>query len=140
MKYIALFVFFFLSMIACQQKISTPIVTDNNDSKAKMENMNKKQLRHVVMFKFNEDADPAEIKKVEEAFAALPNKIPEISFFEWGINNSPEGLNKGFTHCFFMSFDSDEARQRYLPHPDHKAFVAMLGPLVEDAMVMDYWN
>lgn len=129
-----------MSLIACQQKISTPTVSDNNDSKAKMADMNKKQLRHVVMFKFSEDADPAEIKKVEEAFAALPNKISEISFFEWGINNSPEGLNKGFTHCFFMSFDSEAAREKYLPHPDHKAFVAMLGPLVEDAMVMDYWN
>lgn len=140
MKYIAIFIFFFLSLIACQQKISTPLTIDSNNSKAKMTDMNKKQLRHVVMFKFKEGADPAEIKKVEDAFAALPSKIPEISFFEWGINNSPEGLNKGFTHCFFMSFDSDEAREKYLPHPDHQAFVAMLGPLVDDAMVMDYWN
>lgn len=92
------------------------------------------------MFKFNEGADPAQVKKVEDAFAALPNKIPEISYFEWGLNNSPEGLNKGFTHCFFMSFDSEDAREKYLPHPDHQAFVSMLGPLVEDAMVMDYWN
>jgi len=140
MKYIAIFIFFFLSLIACQQKISTPFSTENNDPKDKIMDVNKKQLRHVVMFKFVEGVDPAMVKKVEEAFAALPSKISEISSFEWGLNNSPEGLNKGFTHCFFMSFDSDEARQKYLPHPDHKAFVAMLGPLVEDAMVMDYWN
>jgi len=92
------------------------------------------------MFKFKDDADLGEVKKVEDAFAALPNQIPEISFFEWGINNSPEGLNKGFTHCFFMSFDSDEARQKYLPHPDHQAFVGMLDPVLEDVIVMDYWN
>jgi len=140
MKYIALFIFFFLSLIACQQKITTPISADNSDSKTKTADINTKQLRHVVMFKFNDDADPAEVKKIEDAFAALPAKIPEISYFEWGLNNSPEGLNKGFTHCFFMSFNSEEARKKYLPHPDHQAFVSMLGPLLEDAMVMDYWN
>lgn len=129
-----------MSLIACQQKITTPISADNSDSKTKTADINTKQLRHVVMFKFNDDADPAEVKKIEDAFAALPAKIPEISYFEWGLNNSPEGLNKGFTHCFFMSFNSEEARKKYLPHPDHQAFVSMLGPLLEDAMVMDYWN
>lgn len=137
MKYIAIFIFFFLSLIACQQK---PLFIDNYESKPKMLDSNVKQLRHVVMFKFKDDANPLEVKKVEDAFADLPSKIPEISYFEWGLNNSPEGLNKGFTHCFFMSFNSDEARQKYLPHPDHQAFVAMLGPLVDDAMVIDYWN
>lgn len=139
MKYIALFLFFFISLIACQQKTTAPMMNENVDSNVKS-TLKTKQLRHVVMFKFKEDADPAGIKKVEDAFAALPSKISAISDFEWGINNSPENLNKGFTHCFFISFDSDEAREKYLPHPDHKAFVDLLGPVLDDVMVMDYWN
>ena len=137
MKYIAFFIACFLLLIGCQEKT---ITTDSTTSPSKSAMEKKKQLRHVVMFKFKEGADPAEVKKVEDAFAALPSQIPEISFFEWGLNNSTEGLNKGFTHCFFMSFDSEEARQKYLPHPDHQAFVGMLDPLVEDALVVDYWN
>lgn len=99
----------------------------------------KKQLRHVVLFKFKEGTTEAQMGDVEAAFAALPGKIPEIKGFEWGTNNSPEGLDKGFTHCFFLSFDSEEGRAAYLPHPDHKAFGAVLKPYLEDVLVVDYW-
>lgn len=100
----------------------------------------KKQLRHVVLFKFKESATEADIQSVEAAFSALPGKIPEISGYEWGTNNSPEGLDKGFTHCFFLSFDSEEDRAVYLPHPDHKAFGDVLKPHLEDVLVLDYWT
>ena len=99
-----------------------------------------KQLRHVVMFKFKESSTSEEIQIVEEAFAALPSKIAAISDFEWGTNNSPEGLDKGFTHVFFVSFNSEADREIYLPHPAHKAFVDVLSPHLEDVMVMDYWS
>ncbi len=99
-----------------------------------------KQLRHVVLFKFKEDADPAAIKRAEDAFMALPDKIPEIKDFEWGLNNSPEGLEKGFTHCYFLTFDSEEGRAVYLPHPDHKAFGKLLDGILDDVLVVDYWN
>ncbi len=97
------------------------------------------KLRHVVLFKFKEDADPEAIARAEEAFIALPTKIPEIKDFEWGLNNSPEGLNKGFTHCYLLTFDSEEGRAIYLPHPDHKAFGALLKDILEDVTVIDYW-
>jgi Stress responsive A/B Barrel Domain len=99
----------------------------------------KKMLRHVVMFKFKDGTTPAQIKSVEDAFRALPTKIKEIKGFEWGINNSPENLAQGFTHCFFLSFDSEKGREIYLPHPDHKAFGAVLGPHLDKVLVVDYW-
>lgn len=97
------------------------------------------KLRHVVLLKFKESATDADIKKVEEAFIGLKSKIKEIKDLEWGLNNSPEGLNKGFTHCFFLTFESEEDRAIYLPHPDHKAFGDVLGPHLEDVTVVDYW-
>lgn len=99
-----------------------------------------KQLRHVVIFKFKESSTPADIKEVETAFGKLPSEIKEIKGYEWGLNNSPEGLNKGFTHCFFVTFDSEEARAIYLPHPAHKAFVDVLSPHLDDVLVIDYWT
>ena len=109
--------------------------TDNN-----MTETNKKVLRHVVLFKFKEDATPEKIKAIENAFSALPSKIPQIIDYEWGINNSPEGLDKGLTHCFFLSFKSEEDRAIYLPHQDHQAFVQILKPHLEDVVVVDYWT
>lgn len=99
-----------------------------------------KLLRHVVLFKFKPETTKEDIAKVEAAFSALPSKISQIVGYEWGLNNSPEGLDKGFTHCFFLTFHSEEDRAIYLPHPDHKAFGAILTPHLEDAVVVDYWT
>ncbi len=98
-----------------------------------------KKLRHIVLLKFNNDASPEDILTVEREFAALPSKIPEIMDFEWGIDNSAEGLDKGFTHSFFVSFKSEEDRAIYLPHHDHLAFVEALQPFLDDVLVIDYW-
>lgn len=96
-------------------------------------------LRHVVLFKFKEGATKEQIQGVEEAFRALPGKISEIKDFEWGTNNSPEPHSKGFTHCFLVTFASEEDRDAYLPHPAHKQFASNLGPILEDVTVIDYW-
>lgn len=100
----------------------------------------KEQLRHVVLFKFKDSASAADIKMVEDAFRKLPEQIKEIRGFEWGTNNSPEGLNQGFTHSFFLTFDSEEDRAIYLPHPAHKAFGSVLGPHLDKVLVIDYWT
>nr|WP_229239319.1 Dabb family protein [Emticicia agri] len=98
-----------------------------------------KLLRHAVLFKFKDSSSPADVKKVEEAFKALPGQIKEIADFEWGTNNSPENLNQGFTHLFFVSFKTEKDREVYLPHPAHKAFVSVLGPHLDKVLVLDYW-
>ncbi len=98
-----------------------------------------KLLRHVVLLKFKDGSTKAEIKKVEDAFRALPSQIKAIKGFEWGTNNSPENLNQAFTHCFFVSFESEKDREVYLPHPAHKAFVEVLTPHMDKVLVIDYW-
>ena len=99
-----------------------------------------KVLRHVVLFKFKETSSAEDVKKVEAAFRELPNKIKVIKSYEWGLNNSPENLNQGFTHCFFLTFASEKDRAIYLPHPDHKAFGAVLVPHLDKVLVIDYWT
>lgn len=96
-------------------------------------------LRHAVLFKFKDTSSPEDIKKVEDAFRELPSKIKEIQSIEWGTNNSPENLNQGFTHLFFLTFKSEADRAVYLPHPAHKAFGAVLGPHLDKVLVLDYW-
>ena len=95
-------------------------------------------VRHVVSFKFKKDAAPADIRKVEEAFAALKTKIPQIQSLEWGTNVSGENLDKGFTHMWVVSFADAAAVKTYIDHPDHQAFVQLLKPTLEDAFVLDF--
>ncbi|MEZ5304182.1 MAG: Dabb family protein [Verrucomicrobiales bacterium] len=94
--------------------------------------------RHVVLFKFKDDAKKEDVEKIEKAFAALKGKIDLIKDYEWGTNVSPEGLDDGFTHCFFVTFASKADLEKYLPHPEHKAFVAQLKPVLDKALVVDY--
>lgn len=96
------------------------------------------RLRHVVLFKFKDTASPEDIKKVEDAFRALPAKIPAIERFEWGTNVSPENLNQGFTHCFLLTFRDEKGRDEYLPHPAHKEFGQLLRPHLDKVLVVDY--
>lgn len=98
-----------------------------------------KVLRHVVLFSFKATSPATEINRVEGAFRSLPAKISEIKSFEWGLNNSPEKLNQGFTHCFFLTFTSEKDRDNYLVHPAHKEFGKQLGDLLEKVLVVDYW-
>ena len=97
-------------------------------------------LRHVVLFKFKDTATPADIRKVENAFAALPSKVEFIYDLEWGTDVSVENLQQGFTHCFFVSFRSEADRAKYLPHPAHKEFGQILGPHLDKVLVIDYWT
>lgn len=98
-----------------------------------------KTLRHVVLFGWKQGADTAAIAKVVEGFKALPKQINLIKQFEWGVNNSPENLNQGLTHCFLVTFSSEKDRDAYLVHPAHKAFVTLLQPVLDKVTVIDYW-
>ncbi len=100
---------------------------------------NGKLLRHVVMFQFKSTSSEADVQKVVDAFRELPSKIPTIADFEYGTNNSPENLADGLTHCFLVSFKSEEDRAAYLPHAAHMAFVDVLKPHLEKVVVIDYW-
>jgi hypothetical protein len=100
----------------------------------------KDQVRHVVVFKYKAGATEAQIKEITDAFGALQDKIPGIVAFEHGVNDSPEGKNLGFTHVYLLTFKDAQARDEYLPHPEHKKFGELLGKLgvLEDAFVVDY--
>jgi Stress responsive A/B Barrel Domain len=97
-------------------------------------------LRHIVIFKYKEGASGDQIQQVTNEFRALQNKIPGIVSFEHGVNNSTEGADLGFTHVYTLTFESMQARDAYLPHPQHKLFGEFLGRLgiLADVFVVDY--
>jgi hypothetical protein len=128
-----------LSGLLLASFVSLMVVYAGNQAESKPQTDKKTMLRHVVIFKFKEASPAIEVQKVVDGFRALGSKIPEIASFEYGTNNSPEGLNDGFTHCFLVTFKSEKDRDAYLPHPAHKAFVELLKPHLDKAMVIDYW-
>jgi hypothetical protein len=98
------------------------------------------EVKHIVVFKYKSKATSSEIEEVTAAFKDLQNKIPGIVSFEYGINNSPENLNKGFTHIYLLTFKDVQTRDAYLPHPAHKKFGDLLRKLdvLEEPFVVDF--
>jgi len=95
-------------------------------------------LRHLVLLKFKPEATPAQVAAIVAAFVALRDRVETVRALEWGTDVSPEGLAKGFSHAFMLSFADAAGRDAYLPHPAHQAFVAQLQPLLADVLVLDY--
>ena len=97
-------------------------------------------LRHIVLFGFKAEVEEAGATEIVRRFAALRDEVPGIDGFEWGVNCSPEGLNRGLTHCFTVTFGSSQARDAYLAHPTHVAFAQWARAFVEAVTVVDYWT
>ncbi|MCY3001955.1 MAG: Dabb family protein [Planctomycetota bacterium] len=83
-------------------------------------------ITHVVLLKIRKDVSKDQVAKVFEALAGLQKKIPGILSFSGGAYTSPEGLNRGFTHGFVMTFKDAASRDVYLPHPDHEVVKAIV--------------
>jgi quinol monooxygenase YgiN len=94
--------------------------------------------RHVVIFKFKEEATKEQIQKVESEFAKLPDKIETVTGYEWGTNVSPENHDQGYTHCFIVSFKDRAGLDVYLPHQAHQDFISVLKPILDKVMVIDF--
>ena len=97
-------------------------------------------LRHLVFFQFKEDVTEERKNNAIQIFLDLEDQIPEIKKIEGGANISDKALNKGFTHCFILTFDSEAARDIYLPHPEHVRVVEENKPVLNDLLVVDIWG
>lgn len=95
-------------------------------------------IRHILLIRFKKTADAPEIEKLKTLFASMPNKIEGVVSVEWGINDSPENKNEGYTHSVLMTFANDQGRENYLPHPEHEKLKQVFEPILEDIIVFDY--
>lgn len=98
-------------------------------------------IRHIVMFKFKEEADGK--SKMENVLAtkamleALPAKIPQILASRVEIGT--EGANPENADLILISdFESLETLNEYIVHPDHKAVGAFMRPLRESRAGIDF--
>ncbi len=76
--------------------------------------MENQTVRHVLIFKTSPKITPEVFGQFLQSFRGLCQKIEGILSFEYGANNSPEGLNQGMTHVVSLTFVNSEARDAYL--------------------------
>lgn len=95
-------------------------------------------VRHYGVFKFHSDVSEDEIDECFKRMKEMIGKVPGLLDMENGPYQSDEGLDKGYTHGFIMTFDSLESRDAYLPHPVHEEVKDFVVPKLEDVMVFDF--
>lgn len=95
-------------------------------------------IQHMVLVQIKPEVTPAKITEIFDSLAQLPELIPGITYFAGGPYSSPEGLNQGYTHGFLITFESVEARDNYLPHPEHERVKAELLPCINGVIAFDF--
>lgn len=99
-------------------------------------------ITHAVLLRVKKTTPKSEIDRVFQSLAGLKGKIPGLLTFSGGPYSSPEGMNKGFTHGFVMTFTDPAARDVYLPHPEHekvkKLVLAILEGGLDGVVAFDY--
>jgi Stress responsive A/B Barrel Domain len=99
-------------------------------------------IRHIVLAKLRSNLTPAEMAGLSTALAAMKDEIPGIVAVSVGENNSPEGINRGYSHGFTVDFVDAAARDAYLPNPDHLKAARKLVEATEGGadgiLVLDY--
>jgi hypothetical protein len=96
-----------------------------------------KLLRHIVLFQFKEEASTEQIAEAGKAFLALQDQINAIQDVEWGhAINEPAP----YTHCLLVTVGTEADLEAYGEHPAHVAIGEHYGPLVADAVVLDFWT
>ena len=115
--------------------IFIPLISFSQKDKMKNEN----KLIHLVFVKFKDDVSVDKFKN--EAYRMLGN-IEVVNNFQFSLNVSPEGYDRGFKHAFSMEFKTEYERDSiYLPHPKHIEFGSKYWEdYIKDWMVYDYWE
>jgi hypothetical protein len=96
------------------------------------------QVKHFGMFQFKPEITQDGIDTCFRELVGMVGKIPGLIDVHHGPYDSAEGLNDGFTHGFIMTFESPEARDAYLPHPEHERVKSIVVPCLARVTVFDF--
>lgn len=88
-------------------------------------------IRHIVLVKFKPEAAEAEIAAILDGLSALVAALPGAQGFTGGRSDSPEHMERGYTHAFVIDFDGWPDLAAYAGHATHRALGARL---VENAV------
>ena len=83
-------------------------------------------IRHIVLTRFKPEVSEADIAALHAGLSAVIANHPGARGFHGGRSESPEQMERGYTHAFTIDFDDWAALARYADDPDHKSLGAKL--------------
>ena len=85
-------------------------------------------IRHIALFEYRADTDPAVLADVLAGLRGLPARIPTIR--EFSLTEDLGHRPGSFRYCLLCLFDDLQQMQDYLDHPAHVAAVEKAAPLL----------
>ncbi|GAA4498168.1 hypothetical protein GCM10023191_042900 [Actinoallomurus oryzae] len=94
-------------------------------------------FRHVVVFRWRDDATAEQKKTVEERLRELPGAIPELRAYAFGRD---AGINAGnFDFAVVADFADRDAYLVYRDNPTHRAIVdEVINPITAERHAVQY--
>lgn len=83
-------------------------------------------IRHIVLTRSREDVDESTIAEIHAGLSNVAARLPGAHGFSGGASNSPEDLERGYTHGFTIDFDDHAALAAYAEDPEHRRLGARL--------------
>lgn len=77
-------------------------------------------IAHCVFLKYRADVAAAEKAEIHAGVLALKSRIAGLVDIRISGNVSPEGLGKGYTDGFIVTFQDAASRDRYLVDEEHQ--------------------
>jgi hypothetical protein len=93
---------------------------------------------HIVLVRLKAGTTEKQIDALTNELLELKNKISGIVDIAAGVNNSPEGLDKGNNFGLFVRFKDVASRDAYLSDSAHGAVVREYGQILDDLTVVDF--
>jgi len=91
-------------------------------------------IRHIVLTRFKETTPISTIERIYTGLNDLTERLPGARSFAGGPSQSPEDLERGYTHAFTIDFDSWEDLDGYARNPVHQALGAQIKDNAEGGM------
>jgi Stress responsive A/B Barrel Domain len=93
-------------------------------------------LKHVVLLKFKAEITEAEIDRMIDGLAGLPDQIEEIREFVFGRDTLH--TERSYDFALVSMFDDLEAMQRYQVHPEHQKVLSHIKSLCAGIVAADF--
>jgi quinol monooxygenase YgiN len=97
-------------------------------------------IKHVLFFKIKDDVEglsqAESIAKAKTMLEALNGTIPGLIKLEVGTDFSATEASSDM--CLYSEFESREALQTYIDHPDHQAILPFLKSIFSERKLIDY--
>ncbi|MGL5317698.1 MAG: Dabb family protein [Bacteroidales bacterium] len=96
-------------------------------------------IKHIVMFQLKEldtpEAKEAKLQEIKKGLEDLVGKVPTLISMVVGINCNPA---EKYDLTLISEFESMEALEEYVVHPDHVAIGAVIRECLRARACVDY--